>query len=266
MNLPAKEIIRIECTSASTLPLEKIIEFQGELKSLSEMNYARLKNSILELGFISPFHIWEKHPGEYCCLDGTQRLRTLLSMKTEGYVIPDVPVTFIQAGSVKEAKKKLLSLASQYGKVEGQGLYQFMMDSGLEFTEIKDSFTFPEINFDAFELEFIKDNISNSDVSDGSPNDLQSKKLSERFLVPPFSVLDTRQGYWQDRKREWLSLGIQSELGRGGMANDKFSDQSGMNDAKRYNADGSRGSRLGASTPANGNKILSRKGQYAYRE
>lgn len=40
-------------------------------------------------------------------------------------------------------------------------------------------------------------------------------KLADRFLVPPFSVLDARQGYWQDRKREWLALGIQSELGRG---------------------------------------------------
>lgn len=40
--------------------------------------------------------------------------------------------------------------------------------------------------------------------------------LQERFGVPPFSVLDARQGYWQDRKRAWLALGIQSELGRGG--------------------------------------------------
>jgi hypothetical protein len=39
--------------------------------------------------------------------------------------------------------------------------------------------------------------------------------LAERFLVPPFSVLDARQGYWQERKRAWLALGIQSELGRG---------------------------------------------------
>lgn len=39
--------------------------------------------------------------------------------------------------------------------------------------------------------------------------------LAERFLVPPFSVLDARQGYWQERKRAWLSLGIKSELGRG---------------------------------------------------
>lgn len=40
--------------------------------------------------------------------------------------------------------------------------------------------------------------------------------LSARFGVPPFSVLDARQGYWQDRKRAWLAHGIRSELGRGG--------------------------------------------------
>ena len=45
---------------------------------------------------------------------------------------------------------------------------------------------------------------------------VEHKSLSERFIVPPFSVLDARQGYWQDRKRAWLALGIQSELGRGG--------------------------------------------------
>ena len=38
--------------------------------------------------------------------------------------------------------------------------------------------------------------------------------LNDRFLVPPFTVLDARAGYWQDRKRDWLSIGIKSELGR----------------------------------------------------
>ena len=40
--------------------------------------------------------------------------------------------------------------------------------------------------------------------------------LAEKFIVPPFSVLDARQGYWQERKRAWLALGIKGELGRGG--------------------------------------------------
>ena len=38
--------------------------------------------------------------------------------------------------------------------------------------------------------------------------------LRDRFLIPPFSVLDARAGYWQERKRAWLSLGIKSEHGR----------------------------------------------------
>lgn len=39
--------------------------------------------------------------------------------------------------------------------------------------------------------------------------------LSARFLIPPFSVLNTREGFWQERKRQWIALGIRSELGRG---------------------------------------------------
>jgi hypothetical protein len=38
--------------------------------------------------------------------------------------------------------------------------------------------------------------------------------LTDDYVVPPFSVLDTRQGYWQERRRRWLSLGIKSEVGR----------------------------------------------------
>lgn len=44
--------------------------------------------------------------------------------------------------------------------------------------------------------------------------------LADRFGVPPFSILDRRSGYWQDRRARWLSLGIESELGR---ANDLLS-------------------------------------------
>ena len=45
--------------------------------------------------------------------------------------------------------------------------------------------------------------------------DAAAPGLADRFGVPPFSILDARQGYWQDRKDEWLRLGIQSEIGRG---------------------------------------------------
>ena len=38
--------------------------------------------------------------------------------------------------------------------------------------------------------------------------------LRDRFLEPPFSILDTKTGSWQNRKRAWKKLGIKSEVGR----------------------------------------------------
>lgn len=38
--------------------------------------------------------------------------------------------------------------------------------------------------------------------------------VAERFVVPPFTLLDARFGDWQDRKRAWQSLGIKGEKGR----------------------------------------------------
>ena len=38
--------------------------------------------------------------------------------------------------------------------------------------------------------------------------------LRDKFMEPPFSVLDTRQGSWQNRKRRWQMLGMKSEVGR----------------------------------------------------
>jgi DNA modification methylase len=62
--------------------------------------------------------------------------------------------------------------------------------------------------FDAAELEALVPDMTGADS-------VERASLADRFLVPPFSVLDARQGYWQARKSAWLALGIQSELGRG---------------------------------------------------
>lgn len=38
--------------------------------------------------------------------------------------------------------------------------------------------------------------------------------LRDRYMEPPFTVLDRRTGSWQARDRQWKALGIQSEVGR----------------------------------------------------
>lgn len=56
--------------------------------------------------------------------------------------------------------------------------------------------------------------------------------LRDVFLEPPFSVLDSKGGAWQQRKKMWKSLGIKSELGRDVECNASFGgelDEKGLN-------------------------------------
>ena len=38
--------------------------------------------------------------------------------------------------------------------------------------------------------------------------------LRDKFIEPPFTVLDSKSGNWQKRKNQWKKLGIKSEIGR----------------------------------------------------
>ena len=46
-------------------------------------------------------------------------------------------------------------------------------------------------------------------------NQAPKGNLADEFLIPPFTVMNAREGWWMDRKRAWLALGIKSEVGRG---------------------------------------------------
>ena len=38
--------------------------------------------------------------------------------------------------------------------------------------------------------------------------------LTEKYIEPPFSVLDGRSQRWQQRKQKWKQMGLKSEEGR----------------------------------------------------
>lgn len=52
------------------------------------------------------------------------------------------------------------------------------------------------------------------DLFGASTKPKASGVVAERFVIPPFTILDARQGDWQERKRAWQSLGIRGEVGR----------------------------------------------------
>jgi DNA modification methylase len=43
---------------------------------------------------------------------------------------------------------------------------------------------------------------------------VKDELLRDKFIEPPFSILDTKSGNWQKRKRLWIGKGLKSEVGR----------------------------------------------------
>lgn len=192
--------IRIECKGADVLPIDAIEEFQGNLKKRTKKDIDQIITSIEKYGFSFPFFIWNG-TGHNLCLDGHGRIQALAEMRRRGEALPLFPVVYVDAKDDAEAKQKLLRLNSQYG--------QMTIDSVLEFADGIELDT-EEIQLPSGMLEFSeqgKEEIDSDDKKTGS--------LSDEFLISPFSILDARTGWWQDRKRSWLAIGIKSELGRG---------------------------------------------------
>jgi len=143
----AAKTIRITCEGAGTLSLSKMEAFQGDLKELTEENERKLLGQMLELGFSDPFAIW-RDDDRHWVIDGHQRLVTLRNAEREGFKVPDLPVVWIEAESYEEAKRKVLALTSQFGKVTKEGLLWMAQEAGLDPEELVDGFAFPDLQLD----------------------------------------------------------------------------------------------------------------------
>lgn len=147
--------IRVTCDTKDSVNLDDLRVIQGQLKALSEENFAKLKNQIIDEGFSFPCFVWE-HNGLYNLLDGTHRYLTLVKLKQEGYEIPLIPVVKIEARDLSHAKKKLLAVTSSYAKITDDGLYEFLNDVEWPIDDLGD-FELEGINKDMFVDKFFKD-------------------------------------------------------------------------------------------------------------
>lgn len=171
--------IKIACKGADQLPLDSFEHFQGDLKSLSEDSFKKLKREILKRGFSFPIHIW-KNGEKFSVIDGHQRLRCLGQMAKEGYEIPLIPVVYVHAKDEQEARMKVLSGASQYGRVERDGLYQFMEMSNVTIDEMALSFELPSVDPSLFKAEFYDET-----VAKGDPQTTASSAEDTSLPAPP---------------------------------------------------------------------------------
>lgn len=120
-----KSSIKINCKTEETLEIADMTELQGGLKARNDIDYDKIKLSIIKFGFSFPFFIW-KGEGKNYLLDGHGRFGCLCKMQKDGYKIPPLPVVYVDCKNKIEAKEKLLRLNSQYGKMTAESVLEFV--------------------------------------------------------------------------------------------------------------------------------------------
>jgi hypothetical protein len=130
----AKEI-KIACDVGDFLPLDSIMEFQGEFKKRDQYDIENIIKSLIKYGISFPFFIWQDSDVNYC-LDGHGRKIALAQLRDRGYRTPDIPVVFIYAENRAEAAQKLLRLNSRYGIMTEDSVVRFIGEMPVELSEI----------------------------------------------------------------------------------------------------------------------------------
>ena len=170
------------------VPVSRLKPYEKNAKIHGTNQIEKLKASIEEFGFLTPCLIDE----EYNLIAGHGRVMAAKDLGMES-----VPCVFVEG--LTEAQRKAYILADNRLGELGE------WDMELVISELEDLKAMDfDIELTGFELP---------DENAGEAKETNS--LVDKFIVPPFSILDTRQGYWQDRKRTWKDLGIKSEEGRG---------------------------------------------------
>lgn len=192
------EKIKITFDRASTAPYKKLVNLQGDLKILTETNYQKIRSSILEHGFMEPISVWEDPDKELKILNGHQRLAAIKRMvEKEDYSVDELPINLIKAATLKEAKKKVLALTSEYGEMTSEGLTNFMLDMQMDAEELR-SYISQTTNLKGMDMESIFANIAEIKVDIPSNDNLNIDTIiagsPQPMPEPPREAGDPTEG------------------------------------------------------------------------
>lgn len=172
----------------NTYPVDALTPYKRNARRHEAADVQTIANSITEFEMCDPIGIWGD---KNIIVEGHGRVLALKQLgRTQAPCIRLDHLTDEQRRAYALAHNKTAEMSSW------------------DFDKVAAEIANIEINMQqfGFDLDGVEIDVAEEKPTGGG--------LCEKFIVPPFSVLDTRQGYWQERKRAWKDLGIQSEAGR----------------------------------------------------
>src|SRR3990167_950660 len=143
-----QEKIRVNIKGVVKLRIADLNAFQEDIKILTDENYEKLKEEILQDGFSFSPHVFMDKDGKAWILDGHQRRTCLERMKKEGYKVPVIPCMEVTAESLEHARRLVLAGTSQYGTFQVKKLVEFTAHTGIDGQNLLKRFVLPTVNFE----------------------------------------------------------------------------------------------------------------------
>lgn len=186
-------------TQVQMLPMSAVEVNAGQLEGLPanpreirDEKFEKLKANIQKYPELLEYRSLMVYPmpnGKHIIIGGNMRYR---AMQELGYT--EVPCVIIPAETPVEKLGAYTILDNNgFGKWDWDLLANEWSDWNME-----------DLGLDWEFAGFGEDNAEDKDKPKG--DNPKTGSLTDRFVIPPFSILDTRKGYWQARKKVWRSI------------------------------------------------------------
>lgn len=109
-------------------------------------------------------------------------------MALSGISVPEVPCNFIKCSSEFEAKKIILALTSQYGRITDETLYEFVIDNDIDFKILDENYELPNIKMERFIAGYFEEKETNVNENEPPGADkierITCPHCGEDFILP----------------------------------------------------------------------------------
>lgn len=180
-----------------TVAVDSLKEDPRNPRRHPEGNIVAIKDSLERFGQVEPLVV---RSGTGIVVGGNGRLQAMREMGWSEARVVEIDLTDKQAASLGVALNRTGELAEWDADVL-QGVLDDLGTADIDLEALSLSGT----DLDSLMVE-VSNPASDSKYSDRYTDPPGS--MQEDFGAPPFSVLDTRKGYWQARKEEWRALGF----------------------------------------------------------
>lgn len=161
----------------TTMKIKDLKPAKYNPRKISKKEITKLKQSIQEYGLVQNIVVNK----DYTIIGGHQRVQACAELG-----IMEVPVMILD---LPEDKEKALNIA--LNKISGQFDESALAELLKELEETQGDLVTGYDNDELARLFFKQNNQIN-------------RSLIEDYIIPPFSIFDSKQGYWQKRKKEWI--------------------------------------------------------------